>query len=95
MENSQRDGKGVAAEDGDTTVNSTNDGLKCGSRPPPSERFRTTRDEDDDNDSRFHPRVRLDFPTFDGKDDPLPWINRCKTFLRGRTRRSVAGSGMR
>lgn len=29
---------------------------------------------------RFH---KLDFPTFNGKDAPLPWLNRCKQFFRG------------
>lgn len=29
---------------------------------------------------RFH---KLDFPTFDVKDDLLPWINRCEQFFRG------------
>ncbi|KAJ4786652.1 polyprotein [Rhynchospora pubera] len=26
---------------------------------------------------------KLDFPTFDGKDDPLGWLNRCEQFFRG------------
>lgn len=26
---------------------------------------------------------KLDFSTFDGKEDPLPWINRCEQFFRG------------
>ncbi|KAG2541920.1 hypothetical protein PVAP13_9NG663828 [Panicum virgatum] len=38
--------------------------------------------EDDDGDPRFHPRARIEFPTFDGKEDPLPWLNRCETFFR-------------
>ncbi|KAJ4797074.1 hypothetical protein LUZ62_048320 [Rhynchospora pubera] len=29
---------------------------------------------------RYH---KLDFPTFDGKEDPLSWINRCEQFFRG------------
>lgn len=29
---------------------------------------------------RFH---KLDFLTFDGKDDPLPWVSRCERFFRG------------
>jgi hypothetical protein len=52
-------------------------------RPPPH-RGRGSYDEDEDaHDSRFHPRVRLEFPTFDGKEDPLTWLNRCETFFRG------------
>lgn len=35
--------------------------------------------------SRFH---KLSFPTFDGKDDPLGWLNRYEQFFRGQ---SVAG----
>ena len=34
-------------------------------------------------DDGFHPRAKLEFPTFDGKEDPLPWLNRCETFFRG------------
>lgn len=26
---------------------------------------------------------KLSFPTFDGKDDPLSWLNRCELFFRG------------
>ncbi|KAJ4758083.1 polyprotein [Rhynchospora pubera] len=26
---------------------------------------------------------KLDFPTFDGKEDPLGWLNRCEQFFRG------------
>jgi hypothetical protein len=40
------------------------------------------REEDDFTNSRFHPCVRLEFPTYDGKEDPLPWLNRCETFFR-------------
>ena len=29
---------------------------------------------------RYH---RLDFPTYDGADDPLSWLNRCDQFFRG------------
>jgi hypothetical protein len=25
---------------------------------------------------------KLSFPTFDGKDDPLPWLNKCEHFFR-------------
>jgi hypothetical protein len=27
--------------------------------------------------------VHLEFPSFDGKEDPLLWLNRCETFFRG------------
>lgn len=34
--------------------------------------------------STIKPRThKLDFPTFDGKEDPLPWINRYEQFFRG------------
>jgi hypothetical protein len=33
-------------------------------------------------DPRFHPRARNEFPTFDGKEDPLPWLNHCETSFR-------------
>lgn len=26
---------------------------------------------------------KLNFPTFDGQEDPLPWLNRCDQFFRG------------
>ena len=30
------------------------------------------------------PRLhKLNFPTYDGKEDPLPWINCCEQFFRG------------
>jgi hypothetical protein len=30
------------------------------------------------------PRIhKLNFPTYDGKEDPLLWINRCEQFFRG------------
>jgi len=50
-------------------------------RPPPrpEHTFRPP-EEDDYVDSHFHPCVRLEFPTFDGKEDPLLWLNRCETF---------------
>lgn len=30
--------------------------------------------------THFH---KLEYPTFDGKEDPLPWLNRCEQFFRG------------
>ncbi|CAO2204471.1 unnamed protein product [Urochloa humidicola] len=52
--------------------------------PPPHRHRRGPLDDDDDDsaDPRFHPRARIEFPTFDGKEDPLPWLNRCETFFR-------------
>ena len=38
-------------------------------------------EDEDTADPRFHPRTRIEFPTFDGKD-PLPWLNRCETLFR-------------
>ena len=29
---------------------------------------------------RYH---KLDFPTYDGKEDPLGWLNRCEQFFWG------------
>ncbi|WVZ54035.1 hypothetical protein U9M48_004903 [Paspalum notatum var. saurae] len=40
-------------------------------------------DQDAAVDPRFHPRAKLEFPTYDGKDDPLPWLNCCESFFRG------------
>jgi hypothetical protein len=32
----------------------------------------------------FQPRYhKLSFPTYDGKEEPLPWLNRCEQFFRG------------
>jgi hypothetical protein len=50
-------------------------------KPPPRDRWRM--EDDDFNDSHFHPRVWLEFPTFNGKKDPLPWLIRCETFFCG------------
>ena len=30
--------------------------------------------------SRYH---KLPFPTYDGREEPLPWLNRCEKFFRG------------
>lgn len=45
---------------------------------------------DDRDDTLAVPRYhKLSFPTFDGKDDPLGWLNRCEHFFRAqRTRDS-------
>jgi hypothetical protein len=51
--------------------------------PPPNFSRGAYEEEEDFSNSRFHPRVRLEFPTFDGKEDPLPWLNCCETFFRG------------
>jgi hypothetical protein len=28
-------------------------------------------------------RPKLNFPSFDGETDPLPWLNKCETYFRG------------
>ena len=38
--------------------------------------------DDEAADPRFHPCARIEFPTFDGKEDPLPWLNCYETFFR-------------
>jgi hypothetical protein len=30
----------------------------------------------------IHPH-KLSFPTYDGKEDPLPWLNQCEQFFKG------------
>jgi hypothetical protein len=35
---------------------------------------------------RFH---KLSFPTYDGKEDPLGWLNRCESFFRGQLTREA------
>ncbi|KAJ1283624.1 hypothetical protein BS78_03G142700 [Paspalum vaginatum] len=35
------------------------------------------------HDDYFHPRAKLEFPIYDGREDPLSWLNRCETFFRG------------
>jgi hypothetical protein len=30
----------------------------------------------------FH-RPKINFPRYDGKIDPLPWLNRCESYFRG------------
>jgi hypothetical protein len=32
---------------------------------------------------------KLLFPTYDGQDDPLPWLNRCEQFFRIQARRRL------
>jgi hypothetical protein len=97
-ENSQREGKALATDDGDTTGISANKSKTSKpplfpeiprkppknhfSAPPPESGRGQYDDEDDFTDNRFHLRVRLEFPSFDGKEDPLPWLNRWETFFR-------------
>lgn len=46
----------------------------------------TTHDDDGIGVPRFH---KLSFPTFDGREDPLGWLNMCEHFFRAqRTRES-------
>lgn len=35
----------------------------------------------------FRPH-KLSFPTYDGKEDPLPWLNRCEQFFRDSNRQA-------
>jgi hypothetical protein len=35
---------------------------------------------------RYH---KLSFPTYEGKEDPLGWINRCKHFFRAQLTREA------
>jgi hypothetical protein len=49
---------------------------------------RSRRDRHGDDtaiDNSFLPRAKLEFPTYDGKGDPLPWLNRCETFRGQKT----------
>ncbi|KAG8089613.1 hypothetical protein GUJ93_ZPchr0011g27982 [Zizania palustris] len=100
-ENTQREGKAHAKDNGDTTGDGSINRSRQGpvpppenDRPPPRDRFRQLPpehergpydDEEDAPDSRFHPRVRLEFLSFNGKEDSLPWLNCCETFFRGQS----------
>lgn len=98
VEASQRDGKAPIDENaGGTSFSSnaphkpepknprTEPPLRSGQpfcpEQPPHGPYRA--EEDAYDDTHFHPRVRLEFPTFEDKEDPLPWLNRCETFFRG------------
>jgi hypothetical protein len=81
---------GAAGGDADAFVHSIAKPLKHPGAPPdrlrqPWEQFvdRQGTGGDHHDDSRFHPRVRLEFPCFDGKEELLPWLNRCETFFWG------------
>ncbi|CAL4900547.1 unnamed protein product [Urochloa decumbens] len=77
LEAAQRGEKAPGQED--------NDDVGASANVPPKTLFRETPklvDDEDDVDARFHPRARIEFPSFDGKEDPLPWLNRCETFFR-------------
>jgi hypothetical protein len=41
---------------------------------------RYDRDRQEDGDYR---RPKLNFPSFNGESDPLPWLNKCETYFRG------------
>jgi hypothetical protein len=44
-------------------------------------------DHDESHDvPKFH---KLSFPTYDGKEDPLGWLNRCESFFRGQLTREA------
>lgn len=66
LESKHRDGKAPAQEDCGATSDSANGPHKGGYVSPPPPR----KDDDDYADPRFHPRTCLEFPTFDGKEDP-------------------------
>lgn len=59
------------------------------SDPDPDGRIRTRREHtdhhepDDTRDARPFSCAKLEFLLFDGRDDPLPWLNCCETFFRG------------
>ena len=111
VESAQHDGKAPAGDDEETAVHSVNGPPKHGSKPPPrphpplfrpepppfrpDPRDQWREEEDDIIDSCFHPRVRLKFPSYDGKEDPLPWLNRCETFFRGQNTLEPAVSSTR
>lgn len=45
---------------------------------------------DEDADAVAGPRYfKLAFPTFDGKEDPIGWLNRCKHFFRAQRTRDA------
>jgi hypothetical protein len=39
-------------------------------------------DLQDELRNSFH-RPKINFPRYDGKIDPLPWLNRCESYFRG------------
>ena len=47
--------------------------------PPSAPPFEAMETADDLEVPRFH---KLTFPTFDGKTDPLGWLNKCEQFFR-------------
>lgn len=51
-------------------------------KPPPN--------HDDDKEGAAIPRYyKLSFPMYDGKDDPLGWLNRCEHFFRAQRTREA------
>jgi len=45
---------------------------------------------DDHNEGYGVPKFhKLSFPLYDGKEDPLGWLNRCESFFRGQLTREV------
>jgi hypothetical protein len=103
VEKAQRDGKAPAEEDSAPDPAANDPPPRGRPKPPPFADRSPPRDyfreeEDDYNDTRFHPRARLEFPTFDGKEDPLPLaqpLAAAKPSSAARTRRSAAASGTR
>jgi hypothetical protein len=50
---------------------------------------RTPHDDDDDEGTAVPRYYKLSFPMFDGKDDPLGWLNRCEQFFRAQRTREA------
>lgn len=80
-------GKGASAEDVDPSIHSVGNPPKSDfpleRMWPPLEKPRDFHggEDDHDDDNCFHLCVRLEFSTFDSKEDPVPWLNCCKTFF--------------
>jgi hypothetical protein len=58
--------------------------IEAGQRPPHARRGTgddDTRESVHDSHSTAH---KMEFPKFDGANDPLPWLNRCERFFHVR-----------
>ena len=80
-------GRGILQPDGKMcpTPSATNSARSLGSSQRPIDNKMTDhRSEMDGSYTGAVPRFfKLEFPRYDGKDDPLPWLTRCERFFHG------------
>jgi hypothetical protein len=68
-------GSGTTDNGGGSSHGTSGDNFLANNQP-------SHRDYQEELCNSFH-RPKLSFPRYDGETDPLPWLNRCKSYFRG------------